>query len=99
METSDGLSTGVMSDGERLWKLAHRIEMKQLWAGYLSEQEHSIWRKALRSRDKWDAFLEGHGEGLDPAEAQEGSAHGNGTTKTGDNGEKVPDPVTTAFRA
>lgn len=98
MESSDRLSSGAMSDGERLWKLAQRIEMKQLWAGYISEQEHSIWRKALRSRDKWDAFLDGHGEGIDPAEAQEGDAQVNGTAKTGDNGEKSADPVTTAFR-
>jgi hypothetical protein len=99
METLDGLSAGATSDGERLWKLAHRIEAKQLWAGYLSEQEHAIWRKALRSRDYWDAFLEGHGEGIDPVEAQVTETQANGATKNGDNGEKVADPVTTAFRA
>jgi len=99
MEASDGLSMGVASDRERLWKLAQRIEAKQLWAGYLSEQEHSIWRKALRSRDNWEAFLEGHGEGLDPAETQDGETQTNGAAKTGDNGEKVPDPITTVFRA
>ena len=89
-------------DSERLWKLAHKIEDKQLWAGYLSEQEHSIWRKALRKRDTWTAFLEGHGEPLETGEIQENSEIVNGEgepPKTDDNGEKIADPVTTAFRA
>lgn len=91
----------ISPDSERLWKLAHRIEDKQLWAGYLSEQEHSIWRKALRKRDTWTAFLEGHGEPLETGENQENNEIMNEGVppKTDDNGEKIADPVTTAFRA
>jgi len=93
----------ISPDSERLWKLAHKIEDKQLWAGYLSEQEHSIWRKALRKRDTWTAFLEGHGEPLETGESQDTNEIGNGAEggppKSDDNGEKIADPVTIAFRA
>lgn len=99
MDISDGPSTPA-SDDEALWKLARRIEEKQLWAAYLSEQEHALWREALRRRDTWDAFLKGRGEAMDPARGHDGAGeHVNGTTKAEDNGEKVADPVTTAFRA
>ena len=90
--------SGEVPESERFWKLAHKIEEKQLWAGYLSEQEHAIWRKALRQRDKWDAFIEGHGEPFDFGENQENGENGDATTKS-QNGEKITDPVTTAFRA
>src|SRR5271154_6470289 len=86
-------------NSERLWKLAHKIEDKQLWAGYLSDAEHSIWRKALRRRDTWNAFLEGRGEAFETGESQESGEIVNGTTKADDNGEKIADPVTTAFRS
>src|SRR5215471_9209206 len=92
----------ISPDSERLWKLANKIEDKQLWAGYLSEQEHSIWRKALRKRETWTAFLEGHGEPLETGEGQESGEIMNGEgipPKTDDNGEKIADPLTTAFRA
>jgi hypothetical protein len=85
---------------ERLWKLAQRIEEKQLWASYLSEQEHIIWRKALQRKDTWDDFLLGHGEDTESMENHNTGGDINGLpTKTGDNGGKVTDPVTTAFRA
>jgi hypothetical protein len=84
------------NDPEQLWKLAHKLEETQLWAGYLSENEHSIWRKALRARDTWSEFLGGCGEGIDVSASQDSS---ESTTKDGDNGEKSVDPVTTAFRA
>src|SRR5271169_3958194 len=96
----------ISPDSERLWKLAHKIEDKQLWAGYLSEQEHSIYRKALRRRDTWTAFLEGHGEPFEMGESLENHNNtGDGGADTGgggreskadDNGEKSADPVTTA---
>lgn len=90
----------ISPDSERLWKLAHKIEDRQLWAGYLSEQEHSIWRKALRRRDTWAAFLEGRGEPFETGESQDNTGEiVNGELKTDDNGEKIADPVTTAFRA
>jgi hypothetical protein len=93
----------IYAESERFWKLAHKIEEKQLWAGYLSEQEHSIWRAALRGRGTWNAFLEGHGEPLETGDSQEVNGNVNGTTKEGDNGEKIgekiADPVSTAFRA
>jgi hypothetical protein len=85
---------------ERLWKLAQRIEEKQLWAGYLSEQEHIIWRKALQRKDTWDDFLLGHGEDTESMENHNIGGDVNGLlTKTGDNAGKVTDPVSTAFRA
>ena len=86
-------------DSEHFWRLAHKIEDKQLWAGYLTEQEHTIWRKALRRRDTFTAFLEGRGEPFEASEMQESAETVNGAPKTEDNGEKVTDPVTTAFRA
>lgn len=89
---------GEIPELERFWTLAHKIEEKQLWVGYLSEQEHAIWRKALRQRDKWDAFIEGHGEPFDLGENQENGENGDGTTKS-QNGERITDPVTAAFRA
>jgi len=99
MSTSDSPSKWAYPDPERLWKVAHKIEEKQLWAGYLSEQEHIIWRKALRSKDAWNVFLSGHGEGLDPEESQDSVDIANGTNKSGGNSDKPPDPVSTAFRA
>lgn len=86
-------------DSEHFWRLAHKIEDKQLWAGYLTEQEHTIWRKALRRRDTFTTFLEGRGEPSEAGEMQESAETVNGAPKTEDNGEKVTDPVTTAFRA
>src|SRR5271169_1014155 len=88
----------ISPDSERLWKLAHKIEDKQLWAGYLSEQEHSIYRKALRRRDTWTTFLEGHGDPFETGEGQDNNDVVSGAPKTDDNGEKIADPVTTAFR-
>jgi hypothetical protein len=102
MNSLEESNNWISPDSERLWKLAHKIEDKQLWAGYLSEQEHSIWRKALRKRDTWTAFLKGHGEPLETGESQENGEivnGGEGPPKTDDNGEKIADPVTTAFRA
>src|SRR5579862_1180340 len=99
MSSSSGPSKWAYPDSERLWKLAHKIEERQLWAGYLSEQEHMIWRKALRNKDTWVAFLAGHGEGLDPNETQDTVDIANVTSKAGGNGDKGADPVNTAFRA
>ena len=102
MNSLEESNNWISPDSERLWKLAHKIEDKQLWAGYLSEQEHSIWRKALRKRDTWTAFLKGYGEPLETGESQENGEivnGGEGPPKTDDNGEKIADPVTTAFRA
>ena len=86
-------------DSEHFWRLAHKIEDKQLWAGYLTEQEHTIWRKALRRRETFTAFLQGRGEPVENGEGLENSESVNGAPKADDNGEKVTDPVTTAFRA
>jgi len=86
-------------DSEHFWRLAHKIEDKQLWAGYLTEQEHTIWRKALRERRTFTAFLEGQAEPVETGESQETEETVNGAPKADDNGEKVTDPVTTAFRA
>lgn len=99
MDSLPQSNKSTSSDSERLWKLAHKIEDRQLWAGYLSEQEHSIWRKALRKRDSWTAFLEGRGEPFETGESQDNGEIVNGVPKTDDNGEKIADPVTTAFRA
>jgi hypothetical protein len=87
-------------DAERLRRLALKLEEKQLWPGYLSEHEHAIFHKALRSRDTWDAFLAGQGEPLDPApKSQENGDAASSPSKLEDNAaEKAPDPVTTAFR-
>jgi hypothetical protein len=84
---------------QHFWRLAHKIEDKQLWAGYLTEQEHIIWRKALRRQETFSAFLEGRGEPVENGEIQENVENLNGAPKADDNGEKVTDPVTTAFRA
>jgi hypothetical protein len=89
----------IYPDSERLWRLAHKIEEKQLWAGYLSEQEHLIWRKALLRRDTWNSFLEGRGEPIEIGDGQDTGETANGATKSDDNTEKIPDPVSTAFRA
>jgi hypothetical protein len=86
-------------DSEHFWRLAHKIEDKQLWAGYLTEQEHTIWRKALRRQETFTAFLQGRGEPVENGEGLENSESVNGAPKADDNGEKVTDPVTTAFRA
>jgi transcriptional activator SPT7 len=99
MSFPEGPSKWAYPDTERLWKVAHDIEERQLWAGYLSEQEHIIWRKALRNKDAWDAFLSGHGEGLDPVENQDSADVANGTNKAEGNSDKHPDAVTTSFRA
>ena len=86
-------------DSEPFWRLAHKIEDKQLWAGYLTEQQHTIWRKALLGRETFTAFLQGRGEPVENGEGLENSESVNGAPKADDNGEKVTDPVTTAFRA
>lgn len=99
MSSSIGPVKWAYPDSERLWKLALKIEEKQLWAGYLSEQEHIIWRKALRNKHSWNAFLAGHGEGVDPAESQDSADLANGVTKVDENVDTVADPVSTAFRA
>jgi hypothetical protein len=99
MGSVDDTQKWIFSDSDQFWKLARKIEEKQLWAGYLSEQEHSIWRKALRGQDSWKAFLNGHGEPIEIGESQDGGELVNGATKSDDNGEKIVDPVTTAFRA
>lgn len=99
MGASDGTSPAASYDGEGLWKLAKRIEEKQVWAGYLSEQEHAIWREALRKRNTWEEFLKGRGESIDPAQGHDGGENANATSKAEDNSEKVTDPVTAAFRA
>jgi hypothetical protein len=83
------------AEPERLWKLAHKIEDSQLWASFLSEQEHAIWRKSIRARETWDEFLEGRGELVEMGASQDSG----GSVKDGENGEKITDPVTTAFRA
>jgi hypothetical protein len=87
-------------DAERLRRLALKLEEKQLWPGYLSEHEHAIFHKALRTRDTWDAFLAGQGEPLDPPpRSQENGEAAASPSKLEDNAaEKAPDPVTTAFR-
>ena len=99
MSSSIGPVKWAYPDSERLWKLALKIEEKQLWAGYISEQEHIIWRKALRNKDSWNIFLAGHGEGVDPAESQDHGDLANGVTKVDENMDTVADPVSTAFRA
>jgi transcriptional activator SPT7 len=75
------------------------IEDKQLWAGYLTEQEHTIWRKALLRRETFAAFLQGRGEPVENGDGLENSESVNSAPKADDNGEKVTDAVTTAFRA
>jgi len=78
-------------DSERLRRLAQKLDEKQLWPGYLSEHEHAIFHKALRSRDTWSAFLAGQGEPLDPLPKTQENSEENTS-------EKAADPVTTAFR-
>ena len=87
-------------DSARLQRLAHKLEEKQLWPGYLSEHEHAIFHKALRSRDTWDAFLAGQGEPLDPPPRpqENGDAAASPSKMEESAAEKAPDPVTTAFR-
>jgi hypothetical protein len=92
MASSDRPIKPSWTDPERLWKLAHKIEDSQLWASFLSEQEHAIWRKSICTRETWDEFLEGRGELVEMQDS-------GGSAKDGENGEKIPDPVTTAFRA
>ena len=89
------------SDTERLWRLALKIEEKHLWAGYLSEAEHFLWRKALGSLDSWYEFLEGRAEPLEVNERSDDREQGSGndTSKSENNSESIADPVTTAFRA
>lgn len=98
MASSDRPQNESWNDPERLWKLAQKVEERQLWAGYLSEQEHGIWRKAIRRRETWNEFLEGHGEAIEMGESQDGGGSASGN-KDGENGEKVADPVSIAFRA
>jgi hypothetical protein len=94
MPSSSAAKTGTLPlDSARLWTLANKIEEKQLWAGFLSEQEHVLYRTALlRGRDAWDAFLEGR---IDHVGEQEQETNGTALVKTG---EKAPDGLATAFR-
>jgi hypothetical protein len=98
MASSDRPPNESWNDPETLWKLAQKVEERQLWAGYLSEQEHGIWRKAIRRRETWNEFLEGRGEAIEMGESQDGGGSASGN-KDGENGEKVADPVSIAFRA
>jgi hypothetical protein len=99
MNSSKGPSKNDFTLPEKSRTLAQRIEEKQLWAGYLSEQEHIIWRKALQTQDTWNEFLLGHGEPIESVVNQDSGEMINGLTKTDDNGGKPTDPVSTAFRA
>lgn len=96
MDSTQGPSKWLYPDSERLWKLAHKIEERQLWAGYLSEQEHLVWRKALRDREKWVTFLEGRGEPLEMSDGQDATGSTDSAIRV--SSEKDVDPVTTAFR-
>jgi hypothetical protein len=98
MASSDEQIHGSWPDPERLWKVAQKVEEKQLWAAFLSEQEHTIWRKSLRRPETWSEFLDGRGEPIESAASQDSGGIADGITKDGQNGEKVADPVSTAFR-
>jgi len=85
-------------DSQRLWTLANKIEEKQLWAGFLSEQEHVLYRTALlRGRDVWDAFLDGRFDQATEQDQDVNNSNNTASAKTANN-EKGPDVVTTAFR-
>ena len=99
MDSASESNSPLHRGSERFWRLAHKIEDKQLWAGYLTEQEHTIWRKALQRQETFSAFLAGRGEPVDTGETHENNEPVNGTPKADDISEKVTDPVTTAFRA
>lgn len=99
MDSYERSKKWIYPDSERLWRLAHKIEEKQLWAGYLSEQEHLIWKIALRRRDTWDLFLEGRGEPIETGEVQDTGETANGATKPDEGAEKIADPISAAFRA
>jgi len=101
MSPSEQQTGAPHSDTEGLWRLALKIEEKHLWAGYLSEAEHFLWRKALKSLDSWDEFLEGRAEPLEINERSDEREHGGGNdnSETEHGSESIVDPVTTAFRA